>query len=153
MVEQPATRASLLVRLRDSDDTVAWNHFVELYVPLIYGFFRRQGMQDADAVDLAQEVLTRVSQGIRRLEYDPDRGTFRGWLFTVVRNRWRTWAARPQLPREDAPLEEQAAPADDKAWEEDYRRRLFDWAADEVRPTVAPATWQAFWRTSLDGHG
>ena len=152
MPDVPGTRASLLVRLRDPSDATAWNLFVDLYAPLIYGFFRRQNMQDADAADLTQEVLVRVSHGIRGLDYDPERGTFRGWLFTVVRNRGRTWAVRPQLPREKADLDEQSLPADHKAWEGDYRRRLFDWAADQVRPTVALATWQAFWRTSIEGH-
>jgi RNA polymerase sigma-70 factor (ECF subfamily) len=153
MSESPGTRASLLVRLRDPEDAASWNLFVDLYAPLIYGFFRRQGLQDADAADLTQEVLARVSQGIRRLDYDPARGTFRGWLFTVVRNRWRSWAARPQLPRENALLDDQPAPHEDREWENDYRRRLLAWAADQVRPTVAAATWQAFWATGIEGHG
>ena len=152
MSETPGTRASLLVRLRDPEDAASWNLFVDLYAPLIYGFFRRQGAQDADAADLTQEVLARVSQGIRRLNYDPARGTFRGWLFTVVRNRWRSWAVRPQLPQEDALLDNQPAPHEDREWESDYRRRLLAWAADQVRPTVAPATWHAFWRTGIEGH-
>ncbi len=152
MSDSPGTRASLLIRLRDPEDAMAWNLFIDLYAPLIYGFFRRQSVQDADAADLTQDVLTRVSHAIRRLDYDPERGTFRGWLFTVVRNRWRTWAGRPQLPHENASLDEQPA-GEDKAWEQDYRRRLFDWAVDQVKPTVASATWQAFWRTSIDGQG
>jgi RNA polymerase sigma factor (sigma-70 family) len=151
MADTPGTRASLLVRLRDPDDADAWNRFVDLYAPLIYGFFRRHGAQDADAADLTQDVLARVSQGIRRFDYDAGQGTFRGWLFTVVRNRWRSWAGRPQLPREDAVLDEQPAPGENQAWEDDYRRRLFDWAADQVRPTVAATTWQAFWRTGMQG--
>ncbi len=130
---------------------MAWKLFVDLYAPLIYGFFRRQGVQDAEAADLTQEVLVRVNQGIRRLDYDPARGTFRGWLFTVVRNLWRTWAGRPQLPREDVRFDEQPAPDEDRVWESDYRRRLFDWAADQVWPTVAETSWQAFWATSIDG--
>ena len=49
MPESPATRASLLVRLRDGNDSVAWQEFVRLYGPLIYGFARKRGLQDADA--------------------------------------------------------------------------------------------------------
>ena len=152
MSETPGTRASLLVRIRDPEDATAWNLFVDLYAPLIYGFFRQHGEQDADAADLTQDVLTRVSHGIRRLDYDPARGSFRSWLFTIVRNRWRTWAGRPQLPHEEASLDEQSASSEDRVWENDYRRRLFDWAANQVRPTVAPGTWQAFWWTSIEGH-
>src|SRR5438132_7960469 len=87
MQESPATRASLLVRLRDGSDTEAWQEFVHLYAPVIYGFARKRGLQDADAADMMQEVLRSVSNAAPRLEYDPARGTFRGWLFTVTRNK------------------------------------------------------------------
>src|SRR5271170_3075509 len=87
MQESPATRASLLVRLRDGDDAGAWQEFVRLYAPIIYGFARKRGLQDADAADLMQEVLRSISSAAHRLEYDPARGTFRGWLFTVTRNK------------------------------------------------------------------
>src|SRR3954466_12382980 len=87
MQESPATRASLLVRLRDGADADAWREFAHLYAPVIYGFARKRGLQDADAADLMQEVLRAVSSAMHRLEYDPVRGTFRGWLFTVTRNK------------------------------------------------------------------
>src|SRR5436305_14581075 len=87
MQESPATRASLLVRLRDGSDVGAWREFVHLYAPIIYGFARKRGLQDADAADLMQDVLRSVSTAMPRLEYDPIRGTFRGWLFTVTRNK------------------------------------------------------------------
>src|ERR1700751_462217 len=87
MQESPATRASLLVRLRDGGNVGAWQEFVRLYAPIIYGFARKRGLQDADAADLMQDVLRSVSSAVPRLEYDPVRGTFRGWLFTVTRNK------------------------------------------------------------------
>ena len=55
--------------------------------PVIYGFARKRGLQDADAADLMQEVLRSVSTAAQRLDYDPNRGSFRGWLFTVTRNK------------------------------------------------------------------
>src|SRR5438270_7260333 len=87
MEQSPATRASLLVRLRDPHDKEAWGQFVQLYAPVIYGFARKRGLQDADAADLMQEVLRSVSRAAGRLEYDPSRGSFRGWLFTITRNK------------------------------------------------------------------
>src|SRR3984893_4266903 len=86
MQESPATRASLLVRLRGGD-AGAWQEFVHLYAPLIYGFARKRGLQDADAADLMQDVMRSVSTAIGRLDYDRNQGTFRGWLFTITRNR------------------------------------------------------------------
>src|SRR6516162_10659891 len=98
MSDAPATRVSLLVRLGDAQDAAAWSQFVEVYAPLVYGFARKHGLQDADAADLTQDVLQAVSGGIRRLDYDPRRGTFRGWLFTVVRNKVRNFFAAQGRP-------------------------------------------------------
>src|SRR3954469_7131603 len=99
MAEIPPTRASLLVRLRDRRDQEAWTEFVDLYVPLVYGYLRKQGLQDADAADLCQEVLGAVAGAVGRLEYDPARGAFRNWLFTVVRRKLSAWRrARKSRP-------------------------------------------------------
>jgi hypothetical protein len=57
MANAPLTRASLLERLRDLEDEDAWAQFVHLYAPLVYGYFRKRGLQDADAADLTQDVL------------------------------------------------------------------------------------------------
>ena len=57
-----ATRASLLLRIRDPQDRLAWGEFVGLYAPLIHAYGRRRGLQDSDAADLTQEVLCRVAR-------------------------------------------------------------------------------------------
>lgn len=44
MGDTPKTRLSLLVRLRDSQDDLAWSEFVDVYAPLIHGFARNQGL-------------------------------------------------------------------------------------------------------------
>jgi hypothetical protein len=36
MQETPATRHSLIVKLRDPADHVAWHEFVAIYKPLVY---------------------------------------------------------------------------------------------------------------------
>src|SRR5262249_2851237 len=75
----PATRQSLLLRLRDHQDHEAWAQFVDVYAPLIYDYARRRGLQDADAADLTQACLRRFAACVGSLEYDPQRGSFRGW--------------------------------------------------------------------------
>src|SRR5690349_16674686 len=91
MAEFPPTRASLLLRLRDPRDEDAWQDFVDLYAPVVYRYARKQGLQDADAADLCQDVLRIVAGAVGRLEYDPQRGAFRNWLFTVVRRKLANW--------------------------------------------------------------
>src|SRR5438477_10862683 len=96
MPEAPPTRQSLLVRLRDLQDRQAWGQFVDVYAPLIYGYVRKRGLQDADAADLTQACLRQVAARVGSLEYDPRRGTFRGWLFTIVRNKLRDFRAHSE---------------------------------------------------------
>ena len=158
MNDAPTTQPSLLLRLRDAADAPAWSQFVDIYAPLIYDFARKRGFQDADAADLTQEVLAVVSQSIRRFEYDPYRGSFRGWLFTVVVNKFRN--LRDQLIRREQGsgdttaqllLQELPAAADTERWEREYQQRMFAWAAQEVQAHVEEKSWQAFWQTSVMG--
>lgn len=160
MAHAPSTRQSLLLRLRDHKDHEAWVRFVDVYAPLIYGYVRKRGLQDADAADLAQDCLRQVAMHVGRLKYDPERGSFRGWLFTIVRNRLRNYFAEPRRLNEgdgdsqiQQLLESQAAPESNEVneWERDYQARLFMWAADQIRPHFQEATWRAFWQTAVEG--
>jgi RNA polymerase sigma-70 factor (ECF subfamily) len=154
------TRASLLVRLRDRADHGAWQEFVDVYGPLIYGFARKRGLQDADAADLMQDVLRSVSNAIGRLDYNPQQGRFRGWLFTITRNRISTLqSSRKAKVRGAGDTDAQAALAaqpDGHAnleadWELEYQRRLTAVVLEHVRPEFSEKVWDAFWKTAVDG--
>lgn len=151
MAEIPPTRPSLLVRLRDPRDEAAWTEFIDLYGALVYNYARKQGLQDADAADLGQEVLRAVAASVGRLEYDPRRGLFRNWLFTLIRRKLSNWrAAQGRRPcRGDSATRQvleliPAPPADEAAWEAEWEDRVFAWACEQVRKDVTDSTWQAF---------
>ena len=156
MPDTSLTRPSLLRRIRDAENHQAWEQFVEIYTPLIYGFCRQHGLQDADAADVSQEVMRAVAVAIVKFEYDPQRGRFRNWLFTVVRSKLNNFLAaqhrRPVTANSTLlqSLDHQFAPTDEHQWDRDYRQRLFDWAATKVRTEVQETTWQAFWRTAME---
>jgi RNA polymerase sigma factor (sigma-70 family) len=158
MSDAPTTRASLLVRLRDAKDATAWQDFVLLYSPLVKRFALRRGLQDADAADLVQDVLHAVSTGAERLEYDSQRGTFRGWLLTIAHRKFCNLLTRQQRPGRGSGdsdmqqlLNEHPDREDSDVWERDYQQAVFAWAAERVRPTISPSTWQAFWETAVEG--
>jgi len=159
MDEPPATRVSLILRLRDPADTVAWHEFVTLYEPLVYHLARRKGLQDADARDLCQEVLLTVARAVHTLKPDPALGTFRGWLFRITRNLLVNYLTRQPQPRGSGAtsvqelLEAQpsADPSATAVFEAEYRRRVFRWAADAIQHEFTPSTWQAFWQTAVVG--
>jgi RNA polymerase sigma-70 factor (ECF subfamily) len=146
----------LLLRIRDPGDHLAWGEFVGVYAPLIHAYGRRRGLQDVDAADLTQEVLYRVARALPTFEFDPAKGSFRGWLLAVTRNELRKVAARQARQASGAGdtdvlrlLEQQVDAGDEQAWEREYRWNLFQWAADKVRVEFREPTWQAFWRTAV----
>jgi RNA polymerase sigma-70 factor (ECF subfamily) len=148
----------LLVRIRDAADQDAWRQFVAIYAPMVYRFALLRGLQDADAADLTQEVLRAVARAAHRLEYDPRRGSFRAWLFTIARNKFHDHRIRrrrhpPASGDSNAQerIEERPAPAEEQLWEQEYQHRLFQFAAEQVKDAFEPSTWQAFWRTAIDG--
>jgi RNA polymerase sigma factor (sigma-70 family) len=162
MAELPVTRVTLLARLRDGNDADAWREFVALYAPVVYGFARKRGLQDADAADLMQDVLRSVAAHMPQLDYDRAKGTFRGWLYTITRNKiYNFLNSQRRRPRgsgdsgaqqrlEQEPSRDGEPEAD---WEREYQKRLADQAMERVRGEFQPATWQAFWKTAVDGRG
>jgi RNA polymerase sigma factor (sigma-70 family) len=159
MDESSATRRSLIVRLKDPGDQAAWQEFVALYEPLIYRLARRKGLQDADANDLCQEVFRTVSRAIGDWDPDPARGRFRGWLSRIARNLLINFLTRgSSQPRGSGATSVQdlleALPAPDPRataiFEDELKKQLFRWAADEVRGEFTPATWLAFWQTAIE---
>lgn len=155
MAPPSVTRATLLLKIRDPADRIAWNDFVQLYAPLIHAYGMRRGLQDADAADLVQEILRRVSRSMPKFEYDRTRGSFRGWLLTVTRNEIRKMVERK--PRQaigsgDTQMhgllnQVEEPTASDSEWDQEYHWRAFLWAAERVKPEFRDNTWHAFWRT------
>lgn len=155
--DSPETRLSLIGRLHDKSDEDAWTEFAQTYEPLILAVARKRGLQHADAVEVAQDVLNRVARSIDKWEPDPSKGTFRAWLYRVTRNltidhlrRNRRWHTAKEL---DA-IDEIPNPTDEESLEFrlEYERQLFKSTAAEVRSSFQEENWQAFWLTSVEGH-
>ncbi len=155
----PLTEPSLLIRLRDPRDGWAWERFSELYAPIVYGFAKRRGLQDADAADLTQDVLRTVVHAARSLEYDPALGKFRTWLFKIVNCRivdfWRGQKKESTGTGDSGSIEllqnQPDRNGESTDWDMNYYRQVFHYAAWQVRGDFQDTTWQAFWRTAVDG--
>jgi RNA polymerase sigma-70 factor (ECF subfamily) len=152
---EPLTRPSLLRRMRDPRDTVAWQTFVDVYGPLIYRHARSKGLQDADAAEVTQEVLLQVCRSIQQFEYSPERGRFRDWLGLVTQNKIRRFlhkeagVVHARGESSDHALERVASPVQDTQWSEDFHRHMLQIALVRVRPHFEEQVWRAFemvWR-------
>jgi RNA polymerase sigma factor (sigma-70 family) len=152
------TSPTLLGRLRDLADAQAWKEFVRRYGPGIYGWCRQHGLQDADAQDVTQCVLTKLALALQTFEYDR-RKSFRGWLATVTHNAWCDFLenrrkdeqgsgnGRLQQWLESLP----AAPCLADGLEQEFQREQLDEAITRVGLRVERHTWEAFWLTALEG--
>ena len=155
----PPTRASLVLRLREFDDTAAWSDFLKNYGPMLYRFVRSRGLQDADASDLVQDVIRSVGMAIGRLDYDKAKGGFRAWLFTITRNklsthfekRARTAPLAAKTDEFERLQDEPQTSGLEEQWEQEHQRTMLARAIENLKPTIEPQTWQAFELTAIDG--
>ena len=157
--EPSATRATLLARLRhDPTDQAAWDVFVEQYGRHIYRWCRQWKLQDADAEDVTQTILVKLTQKFRAFAYDPSR-SFRGWLKTVAHHAWRDFEGgrrHPQPAGGDSQVQElmltlEAREDLAQKLEEAFDLELLEAAKVRVRLRVAPQTWEAFRLVALEG--
>src|SRR4051812_48757780 len=120
------TPVSLLERLREMHAEEDWRRFVRLYTPLLLYWARRLCRPPDDPADLVQEVFTKLATELPRFRYDPKR-RFRGWLHTILINRWRDEERRRHsLPTAAPEVLDQLETTDnvDDWTEEQYRAYL-----------------------------
>jgi RNA polymerase sigma factor (sigma-70 family) len=153
------TGSVLLMLLGNPTDSGCWNAFVDRYAPKIYGWCRQRGLQEADAEDVTQEVLTQLVQKLRTFSYDQKKGTFRGWLKTLTHHAWcdylkkgRRAGGNEMNPEVLAVLERLEAPEDLlTALAEVFDLELLAEAQARVQLQVSPRDWKIFQALAIEG--
>ena len=159
MQELPDTRESLLSQVRDKSNHRAWQEFVDLYRPAVYRIALARGLQHFDALDLVQTVFISVAEAIGEWERRTPQVRFRHWLLRVARNATINALTRrpPDQPLAGIPVDELLEQIPEQSRETEtlvlleYRRALFQRAAELVRVDVHPDTWKSFELTAIDG--
>jgi RNA polymerase sigma-70 factor (ECF subfamily) len=153
------TSVTLLGRLRRVPaDQAAWSDLVARYGPRILQWCRRWHLQEADAQDVAQDVLLKLHRLMATFSYDAS-GSFRAWLKTLAHHAWRDLVAerrRAGIGTGDtrmAALRNDLAAGEDLAGDlqDEFRRELLDRAMARVKARVPSPTWDAFRLTALEG--
>lgn len=152
------TSSSLIDRVK-ADEAGAWDRLVTLYAPLLYHWCRRWQLQDEDLADVFQEVFKTLVVHISEFRKQREGDTFRGWLRAITRNKVIDHLRKVQ--REGPGGSEARSclsqlPAGEAAEAEDpseaaEMRRLFLRGLDLIRSEFEDHTWQAFWRTAVEG--
>lgn len=145
-----STDVSLLRRVRDSADREAWNRFAALYTPLLRQWAARLQAAGPDIDELVQEVLVSLVRTMPDFEYESG-GRFRGWMWTVTKNKWRELLRRRARDKR-VDLDLNQIMADDPIEATDafeYRKYLVGQALTIMRSEFQDSTWQAFVETSM----
>ncbi len=150
----PETRWSLVVRLQDERDEAAWQEFIVEYEPFLLTYLQRRGLQDADARDVSQQVMTSICQSVANWKPDGKPGAFRRWIATIARHAAIKFLQRKARQPDSgggtaflARMNEVADVQDDRAAEQEYQQAVFAWAASQVKDEFRDTTWNAFWET------
>jgi len=147
------TPVSLLQRIQQSGDAVAWRRLVDLTSPLIFSWAQRAGLAQHDAADLVQEVLIVLVQELPQFQYDPTR-SFRAWLKTVTLNKHRERLRHNRAgPREQGNATFDEVPQDEAEafWERDFREQLVVRAFEIMQSEFRPTSWRACWESVVSG--
>jgi RNA polymerase sigma factor (sigma-70 family) len=165
----PSTHHSILEELRaNGTRPEAFERFCQLYRQPLLACCRGKGsLQEADAEDVAQKILLSLWQALCRgsFGYDPNKGTFRGYLTGVVdraiADHFRELKRHPppkavggdtgqelinqkEAPpngREDAVASSVAGSSCAEEWE----------AITRVRARVDEQSWKCFWLRHVQG--
>jgi RNA polymerase sigma-70 factor (ECF subfamily) len=150
------TSQTLLERARGQDEQ-AWRGLLHLYGPLVLRWCAHRGVVGPDADDLSQEVGQAVAARLADFRRDRPGDTFRGWLRIITRNkladhfRRRQGQAQAQggsdAQRQLQEVAELELPEDSVADINALYRR----ALDLVEGEFEVRSWQAFWRTAVEG--
>ncbi len=152
------TRVTLLHRLNQNPaDQMSWAEFVRVYAPAIRGWLMHWGLQEADAQDVAQNVLLRLTAKLPQFKYDPSK-SFRGWLKTLTHHAWHDFVTeagyRTRGSGDTSVLDQlQSVEArEDLAArvEATFDKELLEMALVRAKERVAETTWQAFKLSALD---
>lgn len=153
----PETRESLLLQIKSQKNRQAWEEFVALYRPVVYGIAVSRGLQHADALDLVQTVFVAVANSIASWEKKNEKTRFRNWLLRIAKNATINALTRRPLdqalggegvPNELVDRTNRNSPSELEI-DLEYKRQLYLQAAEKVQARVTKDNWLAFELTTL----
>lgn len=158
MNDWPETSESLILRVKDPADAVAWSAFLAIYRPVVYRLARSRGLQDADADDLAQQVFVSIARSVASWAPAADGPPFRAWLYRIAHNEILKAITRrkPDTAAGSSSVQEMlhAVPQHDTDVSvellRESRMEAFRWASDAIRHEFTIPTWTMFWQSTVE---
>lgn len=154
------TPLTLLQKVCNGADDVAWQRFYAFYAPLVVGFCMQKGCSRAMADDVLQEAMMVLLRKLPTFTYDPTRGHFRSFLLKIVdRLAWRARQRQGRYVSAEgdskadwvANIADSQTAGPEAAWDALFCQRLLEEALQGVRARVSPQVYASFELSALKG--
>jgi len=157
-LEIEVTSHSLLAGIKRGDE-VSWVRFLNTYRPLVWMLAEKFRLDPVEKEELTQQVMNDFFNAQDTFTYDPSKGSFRGYLYTVVRHRITAMAReRERVRKREVHAESEEAFErildheglaeahwDQKeAWDRAWRIHIVTQAREEIKSLLEPKIIQIF---------
>jgi RNA polymerase sigma-70 factor (ECF subfamily) len=145
-----STRYTLLQRVRNPQDQKAWAEFMALYHPLLFSYVKKKGLSDTDTEDVVQNIFISLVKTMPSFQLDKTRGRFRTWLWMVTSNAVADWVRgkkRGEKARDawgESRTDETTDPDPEAEFEAALRKRVLEFALEQVKADSNERTWACF---------
>lgn len=155
------------MRLGNWNDQRSWDEFYRTYWRLIYSVAIKAGLREDEAWDVVQETILTIAKQTLKNAYDPERGSFKMWLWNVT--RWRIndqfrQRGKAPLPASDTggdtadatrePVENIPDTSNNNfsdIWEREWQQNIMKAALERVKMRISPRQFQIFDYNVLQG--
>lgn len=160
-----------LLRRAAAGESRAWELLVQIYGPVVRYWCRQAGLNQTDVADAFSETFLAVVRNLSKFKRQEGQAKFRAWLKTVtlskINNHFEKQGRRSVAcegstamirledveasPNSDNELDELETEDDDAALAHSEEVFLAQRMLQLVRKEFRENTWQAFYRTTLEG--
>ena len=153
-----ATRPSLLLSVRNADDSDSWQEFYQLYSRLVRSFAYRNGLTETEVEDVVQETFIAVSKAMPEFRYNPSIGSFRSWMLHTT--HWRIQdqfqKRRKQQKLRSTTAEDSTRPTNveqltdssfeelQAVWDREWEQNLLSAVLQRIKPQISARQFQIF---------
>jgi len=142
-LKYPTTSKTLLDRIAAGDE-ISWDEFYARYSGIIRELAKFEGLDDAEADDICQQVMLQFFKQSKTFKFDPDIARFRTYFGKIIQSKIASYyRGNKEDPTDEIEVEDEKRPTE-KLFLTEWRKMILKEAERELKNRVAPETFQAY---------
>ncbi len=142
-LKYPTTSKTLLDRIASGDE-ISWDEFYERYCGIVRNLAKFNGLDDAAADDICQQVMFQFFKQSKTFKFDPDVARFRTYFGRIIQSKIASYyRGKKEDPSDEIEVEDEKRPTEELFLTE-WRKMILKEAERELKNRVAPETFQAY---------